>query len=181
MATFQAQAKAAPFRSGGILALDHLHKLGAESGSLRAVDLLGGAEVFGGKSVGLADFDPLLWDQEISRGLPLEALDALLVSFQMAQKPLLDSIGVNVRSLQRQRKTEHPTLAPDAAARTVALAHLIEKAIEVMGSPEAADQWLATPNQALGGAAPLELAGRPMGNQAAIDVLNAVYHGMFGG
>jgi putative toxin-antitoxin system antitoxin component (TIGR02293 family) len=70
-------------------------------------------------------------------------------------------------------------MTPDNAARTIALAHLVERAIDVMGSAETADQWLSVPNQALGGATPLELTGRPMGNQAAMDVLMSIYHGMF--
>jgi putative toxin-antitoxin system antitoxin component (TIGR02293 family) len=172
MTAIQAHAKGSPFRVGGTLALDHLHQLGSKSG-LRAVDLLGGSRVFGGKVRKLANFDPLLWDAEIAGGLPLKALDALLEVFHVAQKPLLESIGVNVRSLQRQRKSANATLDPDSAARAVALAHLVEQAIDVMGSSEAADQWLSTPNQ--------ELAGRPMGNRATIDVLNSIYHGMFSG
>lgn len=178
MATIPAHAKPSPFRGGSTLSLDHLHAL-AKAGPLRTVQLLGGAKVFGGSFKKLTDFDPLLWDIEISAGLPVKALDALLQSFQVAQQPLLESIGVNVRSLQRKRKSANAILDPDAAARAVALAHLVEKAIDVMGSPEAADQWLSTPNQALDGSTPLQLAGRPMGNQAAMDVLNSIYHGMF--
>jgi len=153
-----ANAKLSPFRAGSTLSIQHLHQLGALSG-LRAVDLLGGVKVFGGRVGMLADFDPLLWDSEIADGLPLTALDALMKVFHVAQKPLLESIGVNVRSLQRQRKTGNATLDPNAAARAVALAHLVERAIDVMGSPEAADQWLSTTNQALAGSTPLELAG----------------------
>ena len=179
MAASHATAKISPFRAGSTLALDHLHQLGAKAGGLKTVDLLGGARVFGGNARKLVEFDSLLWDAEIAGGLPLKALDALLEAFNVAQQPLLESIGVNVRSLQRKRKSAHPKLDPEAAARAVALAHLVERAIDVMGSPEAADQWLSHPNQALGGATPLELAGRPMGNQAVMDVLNAIYHGMF--
>lgn len=179
MAAHRATAKAAAFRLGSTLDLDYLHRLGAKAGTVRTVDLLGGAKVFGANAKKLSDFDPLLWDEQIAGGLPLQALDFLLEAFLVAQQPLLESIGVNVRSLQRKRKSANARLDADAAARTVALAHLLEKAIDVMGSPEAADQWLSTPNQALGGATPLELAGRPMGNQAAMDLLNAIYHGMF--
>ena len=56
---------------------------------------------------------------------------------------------------------------------------LKERAIEVMGSCEAADLWLSTPNQALGGATPINLAKQPAGHKAVLDVLNAIYHGMF--
>lgn len=175
------RAKASPLRIGRTLALDHLHLVRTRIGALRAVDLLGGRKVFGDKVGMLAHFDALLWDREIASGLPLKALESLLEVFQVAQRPLLESIGISVRSLQRKRKTVNARLEPTTAARAVALAHLVEKAIEVMSSPEAADQWLSTPNQALGGATPLELAGRPMGNQAAMDVLYSIDHGMFSG
>ena len=179
MATAQIIAKASPFRASGSLALNHLHKLAGKSGGLRAVDLLGGKVVLGKNASQLSDYDPLLWDNAITSGLPLKALDFLLESFTVAQQPLLEILGVNLRWLQRKRKLVNPVLDVDAAARAVGLALLIEKAIDVLGSPEAADQWLSLPNQALGGAVPLALAGRPMGNQAVMDSLNSILHGMF--
>jgi putative toxin-antitoxin system antitoxin component (TIGR02293 family) len=179
MTTAQARESVTLLRSGSTLAVDHLHRLRARVGSLRAVHLLGGARVFGADAQNLTYFDPLLWDKVIMSGLPLKALDALLGYFRVAQQPLLESIGVNIRSLQRKRRSGKAKLDPDTAARTIALAHLVERAIDVVGSAEAADRWLSAPNQALGGATPLELAGRPMGNQAAMNVLTSIYHGMF--
>jgi putative toxin-antitoxin system antitoxin component (TIGR02293 family) len=59
------------------------------------------------------------------------------------------------------------------------VARVIECAVATLGSPQAADRWLSTPNQALGGGIPLQLAGRPLGAQAVLDVLNSIDHGMF--
>lgn len=77
----------------------------------------------------------------------------------------------------RKRRNAKPDL--ESTAHAEVQDRLVEKAIDVMGSPEAANQWLSTPNLALDGATPLELAGRPMGKLVVMDVLNSIHHGMF--
>lgn len=163
---------------GAALALDRIHELINELGRVSTAGLLGGSKVLG-KDVASRDFDPLLWDHFIQRGMPVSALDALGHCLLLTQAELLSSIGISARSVQRRKKVGTKTLDTDAATRAVAMAHVIERAVDVMGSPEAADRWLTAPNQALGGAKPLDLAGRPMGSQAVLDVLNSILHGMF--
>jgi len=146
--------------------------------SLFHFDLLGGAKVFGSNPAQLSTFDPLAWDQRIVGGLPLEALENFLGVLRLPRKLLLASLGLNPRWLQRQRKAGKTALDPVIGARVVAVAHLVVEAIRVLGSQEAAERWLSSPKKSLGGAVSLDLAGRYFGNQAVLDRLNSIDHGL---
>lgn len=145
--------------------------------ALRAIDLLGGAKVFGSNTAQLSTFDPLAWDQRIVGGLPLEALENFLNEIRLPRKMLLATMGLNPRWLQRQRKAGKTTLDPIIGARVVAVAHLVVEAIRVLGSQETAERWLSSPKKSLGGAVPLDLAGRYFGNQVVLNRLNSIDHG----
>ena len=53
------------------------------------------------------------------------------------------------------------------------------RAINVLGTPEKADEWLVIPNRALGGATPLSMLGTKTGAQAVEDVLGRIEYGVF--
>lgn len=171
--------ESATAQAGAVLSFGHLRDL-MQHNTLSASSLLGGHKVLGRKWP-QRNADALTWALLLEHeGMPDASLDAFALCFTFAQSDFLSRIGLSPRSVQRRRKEGVKVLDVDAAARAVALANVVARAVDEMGSPEAADRWLTTPNPSLGGEKPLDLAGKPLGSQAVLDVLNAIHHGMFG-
>lgn len=70
-------------------------------------------------------------------------------------KEVLRVIGVSERTLQRAQKDD--VLDPSASDRLLRLAAVTEQAIDVLGSQEAAEAWLAKPATALDRNRPIDL------------------------
>jgi putative toxin-antitoxin system antitoxin component (TIGR02293 family) len=56
---------------------------------------------------------------------------------------------------------------------------LLQRAVEVFGSENKAMRWFISPNHALGGSCPGELAETAEGRQEVLDVLGRIEHGIF--
>lgn len=58
-------------------------------------------------------------------------------------------------------------------------ARLYKIAAQVLEQPEAAEQWLKSPQHALGGAIPLDLARTEAGVRAVEELLGRMEHGVY--
>jgi putative toxin-antitoxin system antitoxin component (TIGR02293 family) len=112
--------------------------------------------------------------QQIETGLPIQALHTLGDSLEVNQPDLARLLNVSVRTLQR--KTD--ALSPQVSDHLYRLGNLLEISSRFHGNREAAVAWLKTPNIALAGALPLDYARTEIGNQAVLDLLGGLEHGV---
>lgn len=108
------------------------------------------------------------------QGFPRRSLERIGEILGLPQQQLAPLLGVNVRTLQRAGAT----LSPALSDHLFRIANLLDAAIRFHGSREAAVRWLDTPNPALGHAKPLECARTEAGNQAVLDLLGGLEHGV---
>lgn len=136
---------------------------------------LGGSRVFRRKLTSDLDLD-----QEVRKGLPVEALDAVLRALVGPDVSQADVYGVvgSARTLQRKR-SQGNALSPEESDRLARLARMIVRAEDALGDREHARVWLATPNRALQGRTPLSLLGSDAGTLAVERVLGRLEHGVY--
>jgi putative toxin-antitoxin system antitoxin component (TIGR02293 family) len=118
--------------------------------------------------------------QLVRAGLPAQALDHVMDELSpavAAQAEIYRVVG-SARTLQRKRTARKP-LSADESDRLARLARLVVRAEEALGSVHAAHRWLAKPNRALGGAAPLHLLDSDAGTLAVAQVLGRIEHGVY--
>lgn len=100
--------------------------------------------------------DSVSASKKISKGLATKELGYLKDVLNCSDKELSEAISMPMRTLTRRRK--ETKLLPDESDRLFRIGRLVELATIVLKSTEKAQHWLKTPNFALGGVTPLNLA-----------------------
>jgi putative toxin-antitoxin system antitoxin component (TIGR02293 family) len=105
----------------------------------------------------VTDMTPLQAHDIVTHGLPVVLAREMMDTYEViAREALLQAIGVSERTLQRGRD-EDRLLDSNATDRLIRLASITEQAIDVLGSKEAAEHWLATPAIGLDQRRPIDL------------------------
>jgi putative toxin-antitoxin system antitoxin component (TIGR02293 family) len=118
------------------------------------------------------------WVQRIRRGLPAASALAFKDTLGLTNEQLASVLGVSLRTVARLDPAKSH-LDPVSGDRLVRSARLYAIAAEVLEDGEAAAQWLKSPQRALGGAIPLELAQTDVGTRAVEALLGRMEHGVF--
>lgn len=110
-------------------------------------------------------------------GVPTEVLDKVVASFvRLGEAEVLGAVGVSSRTVQRRKagvlSIEHSGAVMDLIAVT-------QKAIEVLGSREAAEDWLHHPALAFDGRRPIELVSTRPGADLVKDHLTRMEYGVY--
>ena len=113
----------------------------------------------------------------VKKGLPVSSLHKLCKHMGVPESRLAVTVNIAQRTLTR-RKSEG-RLRPDESERVLRLARLFERAIEVMGSEQGAQQWFQSPVKGLGGKTPLEFADTEPGAQEVAAMLDRIEDGVF--
>ncbi len=87
------------------------------------------------------------------------------------------SLALPIRTLARRERQRR--LRSTEADRLYRLAGVACRAVEVLGSTDAAGRWLRHPNRALGGVAPLELLDTGAGAEEVEHVLGRIEWGLY--
>ncbi|WP_234508170.1 MULTISPECIES: antitoxin Xre-like helix-turn-helix domain-containing protein [Thermus] len=111
----------------------------------------------------------------LEEGLPKEALLELQKNLGLPQTTLARLLRTTPRTLQRQGAR----LSPELSDRLYRLYRLYERALLFHGDPERARRFLLTPNPALGGKRPLDLAVNEAGLEATLDLLDNLEEGVY--
>ncbi len=117
------------------------------------------------------------WVDLIRHGIPSTAVDSLVAFLSITKSELSDAIDIPVRTLVR-RKGE-ALLDSDESAKLVRVARVIERAEEVFEDPDAARDWLKSPNASLSGQTPMSLLDTEIGAASVMDTLGRIEHGVF--
>ena len=133
----------------------------------------------GGKAV--IDSEPATageWVARIREGLPAASALAFKKALDLTNDELAAVLGVSLRTVARldPAKSHLDAVSGD---RLVRAARLYAIAAEVLEDAPAAAQWLKSPQRALGGAVPLELAETDVGSRAVEALLGRMEHGVY--
>lgn len=134
--------------------------------------ILGGSRSLGMRALGYSDLI-----RAIRRGLPYRCIEALSSLLKWPRSRLCAILQIPERTVAR-RKAEARLRASESDS-LVRLAHLVAKAIRVLGSAEKAAHWMETPNRALGQVAPLSLLDTEVGVRQVEGVLGRIEFGVY--
>ena len=71
------------------------------------------------------------------------------------------------------------TSSGEQSQKLMRLALVLQRARKTFGNLDAAQDWLNSPNAALGGATPCSLLDTEVGTESVIDSLGRIEHGVF--
>jgi putative toxin-antitoxin system antitoxin component (TIGR02293 family) len=127
----------------------------------------------------VTDMTPLQAHDIVIRGLPVALAREMVDAYEViAREALLLAIGVSERTLQRG-KDEGRLLDSNATDRLIRLASITEQAIDVLGSKEAAEHWLATPAIGLDQRRPIDLLQSSEGSELVKTLLTRMDYGVY--
>ena len=137
------------------------------------------ASVLGGKAAMAAEpATTSEWVARIRSGLPAASAIAFKTALGLTNEELASVLGVSPRTVARLDPAKSH-LDPVSGDRLVRSARLYAIAAEVLEDAPAAAKWLKSPQRALGGAVPLELAQTDVGSRAVEALLGRMEHGVF--
>lgn len=113
----------------------------------------------------------------LKEGLPISAFEAVKEALGISEQALSEVTRIATRTLTRRKREGR--LHTDESERLLRIGLLFDRAVEVLGTREAAQQWFVTPLQALGGATPLDYADTEPGAREVEDLLGRIAHGVF--
>jgi putative toxin-antitoxin system antitoxin component (TIGR02293 family) len=118
------------------------------------------------------------WVARIRSGLPAASALAFKKALGLTNEQLASVLGVSLRTVARLDAAKSQ-LDPVSGDRLVRSARLYAIAAEVLEDATAAAEWLKSPQRALGGAIPLELAQTDVGARAVEALLGRMEHGVY--
>jgi putative toxin-antitoxin system antitoxin component (TIGR02293 family) len=110
-------------------------------------------------------------------GLPYAALTAVAKRYRIPLATLARVIGLPEHTLARRRKERR--LRADESDRLLRVARVAMSAEDMLGAQARAGRWLQNPNQALGGAMPLDLLDTDLGADEVMTILGRMEYGVY--
>jgi len=137
------------------------------------------AEVLGGRRVlGKAVKKPDDLAELVRKGLPASSVKVLAERLDVGNMVLSQKLGIPQRTLTR-RLSQGSRLTAAESDRTVRLARVYARAVEMIGDEEKAVEWFRTPNRALGGERPLDQLDTDVGAREVEDILGRIAYGVY--
>jgi len=118
------------------------------------------------------------WVARIQSGLPGACAFAFKEALGLTNQELASVLGMSARTLARldPAKSRLDSVSGDRLVRS---ARLFAIATDVLEEAQAAAHWLKSPQRALGGAVPLDLAQTDVGSRAVEALLGRMEHGVY--
>ena len=118
-----------------------------------------------------------LRESDVREGVPVSVVAQLTSELEVSTQALLAWLQVAPRTWARRKQSgRFDMLESDRVAR---LGRLVRRTRSVLGGTPAARVWMSTPNRALRGRTPFEVAGTEVGAEAVFDLLGRLEHGVF--
>lgn len=145
-----------------------------ESITRRTIDLLGGAHVL--RRPIRSDLDA---HDVIREGISGKALAFVVRHGKVLDRSdVLKAVGVSFRTVQRFAETSK-VMSPEQSGRIWRFAQVLAKAIDVFGTREQAEIWLASPAIALEQQRPVDLMESPVGIEMVEVLLGRLKYGVY--
>lgn len=113
----------------------------------------------------------------IRKGFPPRAVGSIKKALDMTDRDIAAALGISEKTIQRKRRKEEKFSLVESD-RLYRLAHLFALAARVLGSNEAAQQWLNAPQYELAGEVPLEAMKTEVGAREVEEILNRIKFGV---
>lgn len=88
-------------------------------------------------------------------------------------------VGASDRTLARRLKSPEEVLTCEQSTRALHYAEVLEKATDVLGSRELAEQWMVKPARGLDGEMPIDLISNSVGYELVTDFLTRIEYGVY--
>lgn len=124
----------------------------------------------------LSELSPVGRHDLVMRGVPKSTCLELVKSFGLVtDADLLGALGISARTL----RSSPPLLAREQSSIVVALADVICRAEEVLGSRDIAEGWMMQPAISLNWARPIDLLSSGPGIEAVKELLGRIEYGVY--
>lgn len=128
--------------------------------------------------LGLKRFETEQVLKQVRKGFSFRALEHLQRNMGISMAALADIAQIRNRTLHRRK--EEGRLQSDESDRVLRVSRIFARAIELFeGDDEAAKRWLSSPQRAIGGVVPLELAKTEFGAREVERLIGRLEHGVF--
>jgi putative toxin-antitoxin system antitoxin component (TIGR02293 family) len=114
-------------------------------------------------------------------GFPLSSVVDLVESVDAFKRNnvLSKIFGLSDRTLARRMKNKDESLSQEQSARALYYAEILEKAQEVFGTRQLAEEWMIKPALGLDGETPIDLLSNPVGYELVADFLHRLEYGVY--
>jgi putative toxin-antitoxin system antitoxin component (TIGR02293 family) len=130
------------------------------------------------KLIGVKVKNPVDLVKHVEKGLAFTAVEALQQQMDLATKEMAHLLDIKFRTFLRRK--EAGRLQPAESDRVIRTSRLFARAKDLFdGDQETARGWLKTPQRALGGAIPLEMAKTEVGAREVEQIIGRLEQGVF--
>lgn len=130
------------------------------------------------KLIGVKVKNPVELVRQVEKGLAFSAVEALQHQMHLATKEMAQLLDIKFRTFLRRK--EAGRLQPAESDRVLRTSRLFARAQDLFdGNQEAARGWLLTPQRALDGAIPLEIAKTEVGAREVEQIIGRLEQGVF--
>jgi len=130
------------------------------------------------KLLGVEAADNLKLAKKVEAGFSFDALERLGKTTGLPLERLRVAVRITSRTLTRRKKEKK--LSPEESDRLVSVSRLLTQTFELFeGNEEAGMRWFQSPNRALSGQSPLEVAATETGAREVENLIGRLEHGVF--
>ncbi len=128
--------------------------------------------------LGIETADNLKLAEKVEAGFSFAALERLGKTTGLSLERLRVAVRITPRTLTRRRKEKK--LSPEESDRLVSVSRLLAQTFELFeGNAEAGMRWFQSPNRALNGQSPLQVAATETGAREVENLIGRLEHGVF--
>jgi putative toxin-antitoxin system antitoxin component (TIGR02293 family) len=116
----------------------------------------------------------------VTQGVSVAAARQVMGAFRIIDETQLYLVlGISPKTMQRRSVSATKTLDANASDRAMRLVSVTSQAIEVLGSQEAAERWLASPATGLDRRTPIDLLQSTEGTEMVKTLLTRMDYGVY--
>lgn len=117
----------------------------------------------------------------VRNGFPLQSVIDMIEHSDVYKRfgVLSRIVGASDRTLARRLKSPEEVLTSEQSTRALYYAEVLEKATDVLGSRELAEQWMVKPARGLDGEMPIDLISNSVGYELVTDFLTRIEYGVY--
>lgn len=128
--------------------------------------------------LGIKTVDNLKLAKKVEAGFSFDALERVGKTTGLSLDVLRVAVRITPRTLTRRRKEKK--LSPEESDRLVSVSRLLAQIFELFeGNTEAGLRWFQSPNRALAGQSPIEIAATETGAREVESLIGRLEHGIF--
>ena len=117
--------------------------------------------------------------KHVRAGFAADRVEDVVRQANLPMKDVLALIDLSQRTYER-RQSDGKHLTSAQSDRLLRVARVFAKATHVLGTKEKASRFMQKPNRALGGETPLSHIDSELGDDAVLEVLGRIEHGIIG-